>query len=487
MSNKKILNKKYIFLQNLFYAAPPANPLNGSYYGVDKRFSGESIPVYLSLKNKDNMGKLISRGRRGNSSVKENPQFRKKWVGFRKGEQILYRKNLSLLQLPPALPPATTLGVVNQNKNLNLYAAERHANLALLSLKKHLDGKVFNYKTNLITREQLRPPSLIWFPYKKGVAGEVQRGVHLVSNNSKKFKAMPHFYNPVWGGGLWAKSINPLPRTTGATPRGCTEGLLAYGTPISWRKWVDGYRLRPFKGYPPLNAIFLLFYRGYAPITSLNNNKKSWENIANYEIKLQNTKDELKVSIGLRTYLPLYFLENKKYIAETRPESQSILRFGDFKTWGGRDIGKAHGQFHPFKPTGVKTLPYKKSFFCYWLLPFMGFVSCFTSLPKDSFITPSLSLRRGNKEFLNWAPPGGGYKGSAGYMGSAGATLSTANLWSNPGPPLISSPKDLENKAINLNFWDPSALTLRTNPGGLLGFIWGASGTKPTTLAGLQG
>jgi hypothetical protein len=47
-------------------------------------------------------------------------------------------------------------------------------------------------------------------------------------------------------------------------------------------------------------------------------------------------------------------------------------------------------------------------------------------------------------------------------MGSAGATLSTANLWSNSGPPLISSPKDLENKAINLNFWNPSALTPRT-------------------------
>lgn len=275
MLNKKILNKKYIFLQNLFY---------------------QSIPICLPEKNKDKNLNPLNKKRKIFGTSILNPQdskpgkFRSPWR-----EQIIYRKNLNLLKL------------INKSKNLNL--------------KKHLDGKVFDYKTTL------------W---------------------SEPFKQSSH------------SSLSPW--SYFASNKKLTTSFSKHNKKLKvWEK--------------PLLKIQNLYYgqNRYVPLVENNTNQLlNWENLANSEIKLQNNKDELKVSLGLRAYLPLYF-SNKKTITKTMPVllSQSIFQF--------RDIGKAYGQFN-------KTLPYKKSFFCYWLLPFMGLVSCFTALPKNQPFLKSLPV-----------------------------------------------------------------------------------------------
>nr|ALO20928.1 cell division protein [Microglena monadina] len=47
-----------------------------------------------------------------------------------------------------------------------------------------------------------------------------------------------------------------------------------------------------------------------------------------------------------------------------------------------------------------KNLPYKKSFFCYWLLPFMGFVSCFTTINSYIFLNSNEVNKNGLNNFF---------------------------------------------------------------------------------------
>jgi len=449
MSNKKILNKKYIFLQNLFY---------------------QSIPISLPENNKDTILNSLKKTRRVSGPSKGGfAPLRSPW-GQNMGKahkKILYPKDLSLLKLiNPFLNnkknPLLNVSLLTIKRTPKKMARtnfvvplQDHKTIApilkdILKLKGHKnknfqksshkigggpDGHIFDDKTNLSTYGQ---SPLTWsyfysFSYKKA--------------NKSFFKLSKKLEHPLNRGDLflnWEKSIFQIqniyygPFIThkiGALLNGKTilnGASLKYLTP-------GGVKDNSFLGFAHKNPYTGLSKGGKAPLNqTLNNNLKNaqlgwpttnWENTANYEIKLQNTKDELKVSMGLRNithqigggpllnvfkkYLPLYF-STKKYIAKTMPESQSIFRF--------RDIGKAHGQFN-------KTLPYKKSFFCYWLLPFMGFVSCFPALPQPLRAMPARALET---SFLN-----------------SPTALSTFNLWS-------SSEKDLENKA-----------TIGTPPGGV--------------------